>query len=313
VNRRFTSVAVGLALVVSLGACGSSGNDAAPDITPPAAAEAISEGDGVFGPIEVHDVMNGAGTAVVGTRAEVTANRNQLTDETLVDFWQSNIRDSDHNSFTINFGDGTGYVFHGSGSLFTYGNLTEEGTLRGDEMSLAAGRVTFDANTPVGILIIPRVDVPDFNDLSELKAWAESHDVEVQFNDESFETIENPSDDMHIVKNPGWNYLYEGDIWQVTLSTDANSEPTSSASLAGLFGKSDDELSTLVWIIRTSLVSGQSVDGVMTELEGMGYTPFQASLLAFSQGYRAGLVSPGELAQLDDTVQNAVRQLAELQ
>ena len=77
----------------------------------------------IFSDVQVVSVLGG-----IGTMGRVTVDRDALTDRYLFDFFNSYIDESGHNWFTIDFEDGTGLVFTGSGNMFNHAVLDDEGT-----------------------------------------------------------------------------------------------------------------------------------------------------------------------------------------
>ena len=80
-----------------------------------------------FGNVETISVLGGTATAAI-----VPTDRNLLTDDELVEFFHAEIYDSGHNWFTLDFGDGTGYVFRWSGNRFSHTQLESEGRMGED-------------------------------------------------------------------------------------------------------------------------------------------------------------------------------------
>ena len=80
----------------------------------------------VFGVVQIIDQINISGE-VVGQRGFVTANYSLLTDELLIELYHSHISGTGFNFFTIDFEDGTGYVFPSSRNRFTHQELDWEG------------------------------------------------------------------------------------------------------------------------------------------------------------------------------------------
>lgn len=83
--------------------------------------------------VQVHEVMNGAKTEVIGERAEVVFSKDvakTLTKEQFVEFCYEVVDGSGYNWFTISFEDGTGIVFAGSNaSNATYGEIDADGAI----------------------------------------------------------------------------------------------------------------------------------------------------------------------------------------
>jgi len=100
-RKVFILVALLVALVLTLAACGGGASS-------------------VFGDVQIHN----SGT---GQRGIVTVARSVVTDEALLEFFHEHIDGSGLNFFTIDFGDGTGFVFPSSRNRFTHSTLDNSG------------------------------------------------------------------------------------------------------------------------------------------------------------------------------------------
>jgi len=80
----------------------------------------------MFGTVQTINQLN-ALNEVVGQRGLVTADFDFITDEILIAFFYSYIYGSGLNFFTIDFMDGTGFVFSGSRNMFFHSVLDDGG------------------------------------------------------------------------------------------------------------------------------------------------------------------------------------------
>lgn len=110
-------------------------------------------------------------------RGHVFVNRNDLSDEELVSFFNEHIADSNLARFTIDFSDGTGYMFHNPGSNFTYGYLNEVGAVGGSDPFEGSylGQIEDDLVNRT-YWIIP----PTFDTIAEYIEWSNENDVEIR-------------------------------------------------------------------------------------------------------------------------------------
>ena len=83
--------------------------------------------------IKINTVMNGLGTKPIGTRAELTVDKDSvknLSDQDFDSFIETEIAGKEYNWFTIMFNDGTGIIFTGCDTtLPVYGKVDKEGML----------------------------------------------------------------------------------------------------------------------------------------------------------------------------------------
>lgn len=79
-----------------------------------------------FGEVIVFNQVNVL-DEIIGTRGWVSTNKDLLTDEALIEFFHTYIYESGHNFFTLDFGDGTGYVFPSSRNRFSHQELSDDG------------------------------------------------------------------------------------------------------------------------------------------------------------------------------------------
>lgn len=83
--------------------------------------------------IKTFTVFNDSGTKSIGTRAELTVDKNSaksLSAQEFNSFIEIEVSGSEYNWFTIDFNDGTGIVFAGCDiTTSTYGKIDDEGML----------------------------------------------------------------------------------------------------------------------------------------------------------------------------------------
>jgi hypothetical protein len=91
--------------------------------------------DNILNPdkIKIFTVLNDSGTKSIGTRAELTIDKDSaksLSAQEFNSFIEIEVSGSEYNWFTIDFSDGTGIVFAGCDiTLSTYGKIDDEGML----------------------------------------------------------------------------------------------------------------------------------------------------------------------------------------
>ena len=119
--------------------------------------------DTVLGEVVEYPIHN-------GTRGVIYADRNDVTDELLIEFL-NDVDVSEYNWFTIDFGDGTGYFFT-SNSFFSYGPITEIGGVSEQPFQYAQ---IHDESIQWSLVL----DVPHFRTVGEYFKWANQHNIEV--------------------------------------------------------------------------------------------------------------------------------------
>ena len=80
-------------------------------------------------------VMNGTGTARIGTRAYINVSRAELDKASPADFTEfyKSFRDKNYNWVSVICNDSTGLVFPGGGPIGSFGPIDAEGALVGEE------------------------------------------------------------------------------------------------------------------------------------------------------------------------------------
>lgn len=120
-----------LAIVVSLVGCGGNMSQSGEATT--TTMEELSSNVLMNKQVKTYSVYNGSGTEVIGSRAKITATKDELTNctsEEFDEFVMSCVDGQSYNWFTIELDDGTGIVFSGCGtSLFDYGEIGNDGML----------------------------------------------------------------------------------------------------------------------------------------------------------------------------------------
>ena len=105
-----------------------------------------------------------------GTRGVIYADRNDITDELLIEFLDD-FDVSEYVWFTIAFGDGTGYYFT-SNSFFSYGPITDIGGVSEQPFQYAQ---IHDETIQWSLVL----EVPQFRTVGEYFKWANQHNIEV--------------------------------------------------------------------------------------------------------------------------------------
>lgn len=106
----------------------------------------------------------------IGTRGVIYANREDVTDELLIEFL-NDYDISEYNWFTIDFGNGTGYYFV-SNWLFSYGPITDAGGVSERPFYYAEIR-----NNRIEWFAV--LGVPQFRTVGEYYNWANQHNIEM--------------------------------------------------------------------------------------------------------------------------------------
>ena len=145
----------------------------------------MAEAGKVFGEMQVLDIMNGMKTKVIGERAVVTASKDLMTDDDLIEYYKTQIKDSGYNWFTIDFGDGTGYCFYGSLYWFTYLYQHEEDWSHSDpDQEIGTGYV-FDDHVDFKLAL----KVPELSTIEEYRKWAKQNGVDLRLLDEALKEV----------------------------------------------------------------------------------------------------------------------------
>jgi len=161
----------------------------------------------VFGEIHVFDLFNGkTPSVVVGEWALVTAKKDLMTDDVLIEFYKTHIKDSGHNWFVIDFGDGTGYFFAGSSCSFDYIYQQADDWRQSDDvMELGLGFI-WEFENRVEYHFDP-IKVPILSAVDEYRKWTDQNGIKLELLNESYEEVENGKGIVEI-----WDpVVYEGD------------------------------------------------------------------------------------------------------
>jgi len=140
---------------------------------------------GIFGEIQVFDIMNGIKTKIIGKRAVVTADKDLMTDDDLIEFYKTHIKDAEYNWFAIDFGDETGYVFRKTSNNFSYYYKHEEDWPSSDpEMNIGMG---FDHEDSVELIL--SIKVPELATIEEYRKWAKQNNIDFRLLNENYEEV----------------------------------------------------------------------------------------------------------------------------
>ena len=217
-QKRHTMIVFIIIIVVMWG-CGSSNGDTDDYSTDDDYAQIVeteaeqnytgdTEISSIWGEVQIIE-LEGEQTNARGT---VTVEKDLMTDEELLAFHYEHINDSELNWFTIDFGDGTGYVFFGSRDRFWYGILEEQGR-QSDYPSIGGGRVIHDTSV-VEFELITSFIAPVNPTILELQEWADYNDIELVFMDSTGQ-VENPTGTVELMSMP---HAYEGEPFIVWVS-----------------------------------------------------------------------------------------------
>ena len=186
-------IILGVVSLFLLVGCTTNGNDDAADQEEEANdyQEEAVEADGIWGELQVIERTNSFGE-VLGERALVEVDRDLMTDEKLLAFHYEHIYGSDFNWFTVDFGDGTGYVFHGARTSFIYAVLSESGTTSDDYPWKGSGGLSHSAAGTVEFTPLHHIMAPEDPTFEELTVWADEHGIELEYHDYRGQQIEGP-------------------------------------------------------------------------------------------------------------------------
>jgi len=146
---------------------------------------AKAETTSVFGEIQAFDIINRVTAKVIGERAVVTADKDLMTNDNLINFHKAHIKDSGYKWFVIDFGDGTGYSFGGSSYLFTYLYQHEEDWSQSDpRMEIGMGYVFEDS-----VEFILAIEIPELSTIDEYRKWAKQNGVDFRLLNENFKEV----------------------------------------------------------------------------------------------------------------------------
>lgn len=151
-------------------------------------------GNSMFGEIETYKTE-------YGSRAITTVNKDDLTDEALLTFYNETIVGSEFDWFTLDFGDGTGYVFYASLDFFAFYELNEEGLT--DTPEIGMGYILEDS-----IEFKNAIPVPTFETVKEYQEWALENNIEILLINESFETVEDGTDIIEVLNEVAYEDDY---------------------------------------------------------------------------------------------------------
>lgn len=88
----------------------------------------INENISVLGKVVEKSVINGSGTEIIGTRAEINYIYSDITKEEFLHFYNDTVKNGNYNWITINLNNGKSIQFIGT-TLFQYGNADNEGRI----------------------------------------------------------------------------------------------------------------------------------------------------------------------------------------
>lgn len=140
--------------------------------------------DEVFGKVQIYEMKT-------GHRASVQANKELMTDELLIKFWEENIEGIGFNWFNVYFEDGTSYLFHLSFPGFKHVIPDEDGNISIAENELGIGFISTETRE---IDFTKAIIVPDFVSFNEAESWAEENGInEVVYTDIYNIPVEKPN------------------------------------------------------------------------------------------------------------------------